>query len=80
MYKRQEFVIGRYIMVCCAADMQITGIICIYDKNEIYNNYTWIKANGKIRTRISEGNEVLYVNVGSIEKDKNPDTSYIYPY
>lgn len=75
-----EFVIGRYIMVCCAADMQITGIICTYDKNEIYNNYTWIKANGKICTKISEGNEVVYLNLESIEKDKNPDTSYIYLY
>lgn len=78
--KQNEFVIGRHIMVCCAADMQVAGVICEYNENELYDNYTWVKAKGKICTRLSDGSEEVYISVQSMEEDKNPDTSYVYPY
>ena len=78
--KNNEFVVGRFMMVCCAADMQIAGIRCENSKLESYDNDTWIKVKGKIKKDIYEGTVDPVIVVEYLEKDLNPDTSYVYPY
>lgn len=79
-FKENEFVIGRYIMVCCAADMQVTGIICTSNEAKNYDNDTWIKIKGKLTKEKYKDIEQVVIAVYNIEEDKNPDTSYVYPY
>jgi len=79
-FKENEFVIGRYIMVCCAADMQVTGIICTSNEAENYDNDTWIKITGRLTKEKYEDIEKVSIVVDNIEKDMNPDKSYVYPY
>ncbi|MBW6411199.1 TIGR03943 family putative permease subunit [Clostridium weizhouense] len=78
--KENEFIIGRFMMVCCAADMQIAGIKCDINNLESYDNDTWVKVKGKIKTDIYEGTIEPVIVVEKIEKDLNPDTSYVYPF
>jgi putative membrane protein len=78
--KENEFIIGRFMMVCCAADLQIAGIKCDSNNLASYDNDTWIKIKGKIETDTSEGEVDPVIVVEHIEKDLNPDTSYVYPF
>lgn len=76
--KENEFIVGRFMMVCCAADIQIAGIRCDSNNLETYDTDTWIKIKGKIKKDTSEGTVEPVIVVTSIEKDTNPDTSYVY--
>lgn len=74
-----QFVIGRYMMVCCAADMQITGLQCQYSDISSYDNNTYVKITGKLTKTISNNEEVPLIIVESIINDDSPDKSYVYP-
>lgn len=78
--KENEFVVGRFMMVCCAADLQIAGIGCEGTNLESYPNDTWIKVKGKIKNDTSDGTADPVIVVEHMEKDLQPDTSYVYPF
>ncbi len=78
--KKNEFIIGRFMMVCCAADMQIAGITCDNNNLESYSNNTWVKVKGKIKKDTYDGEVDPLIVIEHIEKDPNPDTSYVYPF
>lgn len=78
--KENECIIGRFMMVCCAADIQIAGIRCKSNNLESYDSDTWIKIKGKIKKDTFEGDVDPIIVVENIEKDLNPDTSYVYPF
>lgn len=78
--KQNQFIIGRYMMICCAADMQIAGIICDSNNLGTYDNDTWVKVRGKIKKDAYEGQVDPVIEVEHIEIDLNPDTSYVYPF
>lgn len=78
--KENEFIIGRFMMVCCAADMQIVGIRCDSTNLEPYENDTWIKVKGKLKKDAYEGKIDPIIVAEHIEKDLNPNTSYVYPF
>ena len=78
--KENEFIIGRFMMVCCAADMQIVGIRCDSNTLEPYENNTWIKVKGKLKKYTYDGKIDPIVVAEHIEKDLNPNTSYVYPF
>lgn len=76
-----QFIIGRYIMVCCAADMQIAGLRCQYSTNQhSFDLNTWVKISGKVKVDTYEGSSDPLILIDKIEIDPNPDTSYVYPY
>ncbi|MDR3597665.1 TIGR03943 family putative permease subunit [Clostridium sp.] len=78
--KVNEFILSRFMMVCCAADLQVAGIECDDNNLGSFDNGAWIKVKGKIKTNTS-GDEVDPIIVAEqIEKDPNPDTSYVYPF
>jgi putative membrane protein len=78
--KENEYIIGRFMMICCAADMQIAGIRCDSNNLESYDSDTWIKIKGKIKKDTFEGEVDPLIVVEHVEKDLNPDTSYVYPF
>lgn len=78
--KKNDFIIGRFLMACCSADMQIVGIKCIGDNLESYDDNTWVNINGKIKKITNDENESCIITIEDIEKDSNPDTSYVYPF
>lgn len=78
--KENEFIVGRFMMVCCAADLQIAGIECENTNSSSYDNGTWVKIKGKIKTETSENEVNPVIITEEIKKDPNPDTSYVYPF
>ncbi|WP_315069102.1 TIGR03943 family putative permease subunit [uncultured Clostridium sp.] len=78
--KANEFIIGRFVMACCAADLQVEGIKCDSNNLQTYDNDTWVKVKGKIKTETVNYEAEPVIVVENIEKDPNPYTSYLYPF
>lgn len=75
-----NFVVGRLMMVCCAADMQTVGLLCHYDKATELQSDSWVKVIGKISKTQTEGQTIPLIEVESIENVNKPEQDYIYPY
>ena len=67
-------------MACCAADLQVEGIKCDSNNQEIYDSDTWVKLKGKIKTETVNYEVEPIIVVEHIEKDPNPKTAYLYPF
>lgn len=78
--EENQFIIARYMMVCCAADMQIAGLRCQYRTSDLYDTNTWVTIKGKIKNDVYEGQPDPLILIDEIYRDDNPDTSYVYPY
>lgn len=78
--KENQFVVGKFVMVCCAADTQVVGLLSEYPGAKNFDNDTWVKVKGKLATGVYSGNQEIVIDVESIERDNNPDKSYVYPY
>lgn len=78
--KENEFIIGKFMMVCCAADMQIAGITCDNNNLQYYDDNTWVKIKGTIQKSSHEDEVDPIIILEHIEKDPSPDTSYVYPF
>lgn len=74
--KDKEFALARYMMTCCAADMQMVGYLCHYKDPITLPNETWVKVNGKIE----EDKDSVVIHVNNIEKIDKPKEGYVYPY
>lgn len=74
-----EFVVGKFMMVCCAADTQVVGILAKYDAVKNFDSDTWVKVKGKLVTGVYSGGQEIIIVVESMERDNNPDKSYVYP-
>jgi putative membrane protein len=78
-----EFVTGRLMMVCCAADTGITGLLCEWDNVSKLKSDEWIKVTGILDSKVHkfEGREqtVPYIKVQKVEPSKKPENQYVYP-
>lgn len=75
-----QFVIARYIMTCCAADMSLCGMVCNYDQSSSLKSDTWVKVTGTLCTQEFNGKKEPCIQVVGIEETKAPAQEYIYPY
>jgi uncharacterized repeat protein (TIGR03943 family) len=48
-FKDKNFVPGRQVMTCCAADMQFIGYISFYDKINTLENKQWVTVTATIK-------------------------------
>lgn len=78
--KSNEFIVGRFVMACCAADLQVEGIKCDINGLNSYDSDTWVKLSGKIKTETVNYEVEPVIVVEHIEKDPNPNTQYLYPF
>ncbi len=74
-----EFIAGRQIMTCCAADMSFTGIICGYPKAYELENREWVEINGIMRTQYDEEmkRDISVCRVTELQKAEEPDIDYV---
>lgn len=73
-----QFIIARYMMVCCASNMQIAGIKCESNTLINYPEYTWVEVTGTIHTKEIPNIDTIILTE-NIKEVNNPDTSYVYP-
>ncbi|MFA9463143.1 MAG: TIGR03943 family protein [Velocimicrobium sp.] len=77
-FKENQFLAGRYFMVCCAADLVGYGIICESDKRNELKEEEWITVTGTITDYQYNGYAVPMLTDVTITKAEAPDVEYIY--
>jgi putative membrane protein len=80
MYASNEFVPARLMMVCCAADMQPTGLLCHYEETSELVVNSWVKVRGVIDETIFDGEKIPCIIAQCVEKAEEPSEPYVYPY
>lgn len=78
-FKSDEFVPGRDMMWCCAADIQLVGVLCRYDKTSELKENSWVKVTGMLDTSTYQGAKVPLIVNPSVESASKPKTEYVYP-
>ncbi|WMJ88027.1 TIGR03943 family putative permease subunit [Anaerocolumna sp. MB42-C2] len=76
--KENQFIAGRYFMVCCAADLVGYGVICNSDIRNKLKEDQWIYVTGTISKIKYEGTYVPIMKDAVISKAKAPKEEYIY--
>lgn len=82
--KEDEFIVGRMLMSCCAADSQIVGFMVKWPEANTLNKDEWVNVYGtidSIATKDAEGNETILpiIKVKKVRKISKPNNVYIYP-
>jgi putative membrane protein len=84
-FKEDEFVVARMMLNCCAADTQVAGILCRWDKTHELKKEQWVRIEGILASRpfMEPDNnkedvmpEIIVEKVSFTDKPENP---YIYP-
>lgn len=80
VFGKNEFALGRMMMVCCAADMQPAGLMASWDKAETLNEDDWVRITGVLSKIEYNGEFDPFIIAESVEKIKRPQFEYIYPF
>jgi len=76
--EENQFLAGRYFMVCCAADLVGYGIVCESDKRSEFTDDEWITVTGTIEKLNHDGEEVPMITDVTISEAEAPPVEYIY--
>lgn len=83
-FKDTELVVGRMMMFCCAADMQLVGILSETEEAQAFANDDWVEVTG-VLSRIDYqmpgekiSSEMPYLTIEKIEKVEAPEEPYVY--
>ena len=81
----QTIFVSRLLIVCCAADSLITGILADYEGAAAYEDYTWVEITGVIDQTtyydpwVDKSYEAPIVRVDSMAPREKPSIPYVYP-
>jgi putative membrane protein len=80
--KDGQFVISRILMICCAADTQVVGLLCDYNGQNLAKD-TWVQITGVLDTinytdSTKQNSLIPLIKVQSIKKVDPPKSKYIY--
>lgn len=81
-FATDEFVLARMYMICCAADVQVTGLMCKGNQSQTLADDQWVKVEGVLQVQNYEmyGEQSLMpvIQIAQIEVLATPDNQYIY--
>ena len=74
------FMVGKYLVSCCAADASYNGFIAKYNPDLIKDN-TWYEIEGRLKIgKDTEGYDFMYIDVVNIKEiDSKSEEEYVYP-
>lgn len=82
-FLKNEFVIARQMMICCAADTAVVGLLCDLENTATLKNNDWFVVTGIMDTKIHkyEGKEqvIPFIKVEKVEATEKPKNQYVYP-
>ena len=79
-FAANQFVPARLMMVCCAADMQPAGLLCLYDGAPQLAVDSWVRVDGIIGETTFAGETIPCILAESVTQAEAPAEPYIYPY
>ncbi|MDQ2087637.1 TIGR03943 family protein [Herbivorax sp. ANBcel31] len=79
-FNESEFVPARFIMTCCAADMQPGGFLCRYENASQFEDAEWVKVIGTVEQITFRDQPMPVIVAHSVEHTEKPDNEYVYPF
>lgn len=84
VYKNEElepgtFMLSRLIMVCCAADMQLSGLLCHFEDADELEIDKWLQVNGSLTVEMFKGRPIPAIAVEQITEIERPEIPYVFP-
>lgn len=77
-YAKNEFLLTRVLMNCCAADSQAIGILCRSNKISEFKKDDWVRIEGTISSKVEKGRENPIILIDKMQKTERPENDYIY--
>jgi putative membrane protein len=71
---RNEFIITRMLISCCAADSQVLGIVVRCDKAETLSKDEWVTVEGIV----GSSDKHAVIQAAKVSKSQKPNNQYIY--
>ncbi|MBC8061607.1 MAG: TIGR03943 family protein [Clostridiaceae bacterium] len=79
---KNEFIVGRIMIICCAADSEIIGLLCEWDGASSFNADQWVNVTGTIGKlpHLNSGKiqEIPYIKVEKVDPVEKPAIPYLY--
>lgn len=79
-FKDDQFVLMRRAMVCCAADVQPIGFLCVFDDAHHWKDDQWILVTAVIRIEEYQGEMMPALYATDIIPAEQPVNEYVYFY
>ena len=79
MFAANEFVAGRNLMWCCAADIQLIGCLCRYEGAAELTDGSWVRVDGTLDTAVWQGSEIPLISELTVTPAEKPAVEYVYP-
>ncbi|WDC83247.1 TIGR03943 family protein [Caloramator sp. mosi_1] len=76
-FNKNQFVVARMLITCCAADAQIIGLMVEGDYNVKENE--WVRVEGVINKGVYNGDIIPIIRSKSVKLIEKPKEEYIYP-
>lgn len=78
--KKDNFVIARSTINCCAADASVVGFLCEFSDAAKLKNDEWIEVKGTMKVISYDGEKIPVIEVAEFKKVEKPRNEYIYLY
>jgi len=81
---KDEFILSRIVVSCCAADAQLVGILCDYSNEKKFTEGTWVNIEGTLGEReykdfkSGEVSVIPIIKINKLEKTDKSGNEYIY--
>ncbi|TYQ12700.1 UNVERIFIED_CONTAM: putative membrane protein [Acetivibrio alkalicellulosi] len=79
-FNQSEFVPARFMMVCCAADMQPGGFLSRYENASQFADNSWVKVVGTIEQTVFRNQSMPVIIAHTVEQVEKPEMEYVYPF
>lgn len=76
-FDKNQFVVARMLVSCCAADAQIIGLL-VEDKSD-FEDDVWVRVKGTVNKIDYHGEIIPKIDAKSVDKISKPKEEYIYP-
>lgn len=83
--QRDEFIVARMLMSCCAADSQFIGLLARGSEAQSLKADEWVRVSGKINyieykgPFVSDKKTIPVIMIKNVEKIQKPENPYVYP-
>ncbi len=75
-----QFITSRFIMTCCAADVQIYGLLCEHEGAGDLEFDQWVEVTGVIKASMKNEMVMPLIEITTLNEIEKPVVEYIYPY
>lgn len=75
-FKKENFVIARSAISCCAADASVVGFLCEFSDAGSLQNDEWIEVKGLLKEMTYDGENIPVIVVEEFKKVEKPRSEY----